>query len=320
MSFVKKTSSEFIREKKSGIHNTGVFASKFIPRGTRIIEYVGERISKEESERRADVVLNHSKKFKEFGSVYIFELNKKFDIDGNVPYNTARFINHSCSPNCESEIIEGGVWIIALRDILEGEELTYNYGYDIDNFDEHPCFCGSPNCVGYIAVDDKWGKLKKLVRERYSGLKVLVVYYSRTGTTRRVAEYLAEYFRFDLDVIVSDSRSGALGYVKSGYESAFGKRPPISFSKNPEDYDLVIVGSPIWAGTIASPVRSYLSRCKSVDVAAFSTLGGNKPGKTFKAFSLSVPSFKGMTHVSARSIRDNKFQNQVLEFFRNLNL
>lgn len=320
MSVVKKTSSEFIREKKSGIHNTGVFASKFIPRGTRIIEYVGERISKEESERRADIVLNHSKKFKELGSVYIFELNKKFDIDGNVPYNTARFINHSCSPNCESEIIEGGVWIIALRDILEGEELTYNYGYDIDNFDEHPCFCGSPNCVGYIAVDDKWGKLKKLVRERYSGLKVLVVYYSRTGTTKRVAEYLADYFGFDLDVIVSDSRSGAIGYIKSGYESAFRKRSPISFSKNPEDYDLVIVGTPVWAGTLASPVLSYLSRCRNVDVAAFSTLGGKNQGKTFSSFSREAPSFKGMVHLRSRDVLNNKFQHRLVDFFRSLEL
>jgi len=154
---------EYIEIRKSGIHNNGAFATKDIQKGTEVIEYVGEKISKKESEKRADEVLEKSKKDKDHGAVYIFELNKKFDIDGNVPWNHAKNINHSCNPNCEAENEDGKrIWIVALRDIKKGEEITYNYGYDIDNYEDHPCKCGSENCVGYIVDKDEWSKLKKL--------------------------------------------------------------------------------------------------------------------------------------------------------------
>lgn len=316
----KKTRSEFIEEKKSGIHNKGIFAKKFIPKGTQIIEYVGELISKDEADKRADLVLNESKNHKERGAVYIFELNKKFDLDGNVPYNTARFINHSCNPNCESENIDEKIWITAIKDINKGEEITYNYGYDVDNFEEHPCFCGSVNCVGYIVEEDQRVKLSKILKKNFNNKKVLVAYYSRSGITKRVAEYLSRSFGFDLDEISSGSRKGLFGYVKSGYESASNKKPRIFFNKNPDDYDLVIVGTPVWAGTVSSPVRSYLDFCKNVDVAAFSTLGGNNSGKTFKEISLSVPFFKGMVHIKSSVVIENKFQSDLLSFFKDIKL
>ena len=158
---MRKTTSFYIVTKESRIHSTGVFASKNTPKGTRIIEYVGERITKAEADFRADIPLEKSKKNKEYGAVYIFILNKRYDIDGNVPYNTARFINHSCAPNCETEVIRGHIWVIAIRDIQKGEELTYNYNYDIEDYEDHKCQCGSTRCVGYILDEDYWPRLKR---------------------------------------------------------------------------------------------------------------------------------------------------------------
>ena len=100
------------------------------------------------------------------GSVYIFELDDKFDIDGNFDYNDARFINHACRTNCEAINEYDTIWIYATRDISKGEELLYNYGYALEHFIDNPCKCGFPECVGYIvAVEDRL-KLKKLLKGR----------------------------------------------------------------------------------------------------------------------------------------------------------
>ena len=163
---MKKTTSPYMTVKKSDIHNKGVFAKKFIPEGTRIIEYVGERITKKESDRRAVLPLSRAKKNDKFGAVYLFQLNKRHDIDGYVPYNTARFINHSCFPNCETDIIRGHIWIIALRDINKSEEISYNYGYDMEDFTAHPCKCGSDNCIGYILHEEYWPKFKRMLAKK----------------------------------------------------------------------------------------------------------------------------------------------------------
>jgi SET domain-containing protein len=80
--------------KNSRIHGRGVFAKCDIPKGTRIIEYVGEKITKAESDRRAEKFLEKAKK-KGSGAVYIFQLNQRYDIDGNVTWNPARLINHA---------------------------------------------------------------------------------------------------------------------------------------------------------------------------------------------------------------------------------
>jgi SET domain-containing protein len=155
------THSKYIFKKKSRIHGYGIFAKMDIPQGTRIIEYIGEKITKVESERRGPLLIEYAKDHHERGAVYIFELNKKYDIDGHVYYNTAKYINHSCDPNCEAEIIRGHIWIIAKHDILRGQELFYNYGYDLATFEDHPCRCGSARCVGYIVDEDHWPDLKK---------------------------------------------------------------------------------------------------------------------------------------------------------------
>lgn len=159
-----KTSSRYIIVKNSLIHGRGVFAKCFIPKGTRIIEYVGERITKKESDRRGDLLVKRHKQNQALGAVYLFELNKRHDIDGNVSYNTARFINHSCDPNAETEIIRGKIWIIALRDIQKGEEIFYNYGYGIEDYEDHPCRCLTNRCIGFILSEDLWPKLKQKLK------------------------------------------------------------------------------------------------------------------------------------------------------------
>ena len=135
--------TEFVRFKSSPIHGLGGFAKGAIGKGTRILEYVGERISKSESLRRC-----------EENNEYIFTLSEDENLDGNVAWNPARLLNHSCAPNCEAELEEGRIWIIATRDIRAGEEITFNYGYDLVDYREYPCRCGSPNCVGYIVAEE----------------------------------------------------------------------------------------------------------------------------------------------------------------------
>jgi SET domain-containing protein len=128
---------------KSNIHEQGLFAQTAIPAGSRIIQYTGERITKAESLLRC-----------ERENCYIFTLDDEFDVDGSATENLARFANHSCSPNAESELSNGEIWIVALRDIAPGEEITYNYGYDLEEYRDYPCRCGSPNCAGYMVAED----------------------------------------------------------------------------------------------------------------------------------------------------------------------
>ena len=160
------TKSEWIEVKNSKIHNNGVFAAKDIPKGTKVIEYKGNKLTKDQSDDRATEIEEMNKSNPDYGAVYIFELNKKYDIDGSPEWNTARWINHSCEPNCEIDIIKDHIWVIALKDIKKGEEISYNYGYDIDDFKDHPCKCGSKKCVGYILEEDLWPKLKKQLAKK----------------------------------------------------------------------------------------------------------------------------------------------------------
>ena len=127
---------------KSTIAGKGVFTAQDIKKDTRILQYVGERISKPESAKRIAA-----------GNVYIFTFNGQYDIDGKVLRNTARYINHSCDPNCITELTRRTIWIIALRDIHTGEELTFNYRYDTK---KHRCHCGASHCCGYILDEYYW--------------------------------------------------------------------------------------------------------------------------------------------------------------------
>ena len=158
--------SKYIEVRESEIHGTGVFARIKVPKGKKVIEYVGEKITKKESERRSIALIEKNQGSQTDGAVYIFEVNKRHDIDGNIPENTARFINHSCEPNCEPDVIKNRVWLISTRKIKEGEELSYNYGFDLDGYEDHECKCGAKKCVGYITAEDNWPKLKKLIAKK----------------------------------------------------------------------------------------------------------------------------------------------------------
>jgi Proteins containing SET domain len=159
----KPTTTPWAKVRRSPIHGRGLYATQLIPRDTRIIEYQGERITKAESDRRELKRLAKQARGGD-GCVYIFELTKRYDIDGSMAWNTARLINHSCTPNCRTEIIRGKIWIIAKRDIEPGEELTFDYRYGFDSWRDHPCRCGTERCVGYIVAAEYRWRVRKILR------------------------------------------------------------------------------------------------------------------------------------------------------------
>lgn len=160
-----KRVNAFLEIRRSRIHGQGLFARRLIRKGTRLIEYVGERVTKKESNRRGLAL--HEDSLRTGGaSVYIFELNETHDLDGNKPYNHARLANHSCDPNSEFINEEDRLHLYALRDIGKGEEITFDYGYDIAHFLDHPCRCGSENCVGFIVRADQRKKLRRLLARK----------------------------------------------------------------------------------------------------------------------------------------------------------
>jgi SET domain-containing protein len=126
----------------SRIAGKGVFAAQAIEKGTRIMQYIGARIPKAESLRRLVE-----------GNAYIFYFNDRDDIDGKTLKNKARYINHSCDPNCDIMITKRTIWIIAKRDIQEGEELSYNYGFTAKHY---RCQCGAKHCCGYMLAEESW--------------------------------------------------------------------------------------------------------------------------------------------------------------------
>jgi SET domain-containing protein len=159
--------------KKSKVHGTGVFANSNISKNKKIIQYIGERVTKSEGDRRSAERIKKYLNKKNEGSVYIFELNKKYDIDGSPLYNKARYINHSCSPNCEVDIIKNEIWISSIKKIKKGEELNYDYGYpfDEDDYSDHICKCNTNKCIGYIISKDDWPKYNKFVKKNKKNKK-----------------------------------------------------------------------------------------------------------------------------------------------------
>jgi SET domain-containing protein len=139
-----------VRIGNSRIDGQGLFAAQDITKGTRIIAYTGEKITRKESARRLEA-----------GNAYIFHLSYRYALDGETLANTARYINHSCDPNCEVEKTHDTLWIVALRNIPEGEELSYNYGYTLEHYKDNPCNCGAQNCCGYILDQQYWGFVQR---------------------------------------------------------------------------------------------------------------------------------------------------------------
>lgn len=142
---------DFIRVGTSRIHGTGVFAKRGIPKGTRIIEYKGERIERAVVAQRIQQGLT--------SGIYILNVNDTEVIDGELGGNNARFVNHSCNPNCEVYVFDDTPYIYAARDIRRFEELTFDYklqsisGQTLSpkkKRELYPCHCGANQCRGTL--------------------------------------------------------------------------------------------------------------------------------------------------------------------------
>lgn len=125
----------------SKIHRWGVYAEERIPARRKIIEYTGERISRRETKRRAEI--------REFN--YLFSVDKYWCLDGSIGGSGAEFINHSCDPNVYAWICRGHILYMSARVIEPGEELTLDYRFD-KNVEKVSCGCGTPICRGTINV------------------------------------------------------------------------------------------------------------------------------------------------------------------------
>lgn len=156
--------SDFVEIRDSDIHGHGVYAVKVIPKEEYFIEYVGNLIDKKESTKRAWAQYAKHEKTGA-AAVYIFNLSKKWDLDGDVDWNPARLINHSCEPNAEAIQHGKRIYLQALREIQIGEEITFDYGFEAETYADHPCHCGSPSCIGFIVGRDYHHQLAQLIAE-----------------------------------------------------------------------------------------------------------------------------------------------------------
>ena len=135
--------------RRSKIHGNGMFATAPIAKGEKLIQYKGRLRSHDEVDRAYGDEDDN-------GHTFLFTLNDEWVIDANLDANSARWINHSCNPNCEADEQEGRIFIKSLRNIKAGEELNYDYGLIIDEpytkklKAEYPCWCGSKNCRGTL--------------------------------------------------------------------------------------------------------------------------------------------------------------------------
>jgi SET domain-containing protein len=141
--------------RSSHIHAAGCYTTAPIRKGTPVIEYTGPRLTPEQAE--------HLYEDQEVTYLFGMEGDKQI-IDG---HGMAAFLNHSCDPNCETEEIDGHVWIVSIRDIAPEEELTYDYNlYDGEDINDAPCSCGASNCRGSMYEAEEIARLKRLARER----------------------------------------------------------------------------------------------------------------------------------------------------------
>lgn len=152
--------------RRSSIHGTGVYAARKIPAGTQVFEYIGEIISAQEADRRHPV--NPDDPFHTF----FFALSNGKVIDGGPSGNDAKWINHSCEPNCETEETDDHrIHIVALRDIKRGEELYYDYGLVLDERltkkvrEQYQCLCGTPSCRGTMLALKRKPAAKKAAKK-----------------------------------------------------------------------------------------------------------------------------------------------------------
>ena len=148
--------------RSSPIHGRGVYALRPLRKGRRLIEYLGERITPEEADRRYD------DDALEIPHTFLFTVDSHTVIDAAVAGNEARFINHSCDPNCEAVDDDGRIFIEVIRSIRPGQELTYDYHLERDGHwraewaERYLCRCGAANCRGTLLSKPKRpGKRRK---------------------------------------------------------------------------------------------------------------------------------------------------------------
>lgn len=146
----KQVESDAFVIRRSPIHGRGAFAVRPIRKGTRLVEYRGRRITQEQADELYpddDTQPHHT---------FLFELDDDWVVDASVRGNKARWINHSCDPNCEAVIEDGRIWIEAIRSIRPGQELNYDYNFVLEERHtpavkrRYPCHCGAKNCRGTI--------------------------------------------------------------------------------------------------------------------------------------------------------------------------
>lgn len=148
-----------------------MFAARALATGETAAEYVGERIGKAESALRQAAA----------DQVFVFEMDAQADLDGDVPDNPARFINHSCEPNCEAVAAGEVIQIRALREIGAGEELTFDYGYRLAAFPGHRCRCGAPSCAGFIVARSERWRVRRLLNRPGRSLRRGPKIYGEVG-------------------------------------------------------------------------------------------------------------------------------------------
>ena len=154
--------NKLYRIKDSKIDKKGLYAKKDIAPGTRIIQYIGKLITKKQTE--------NNDKFDNDKDIYLFNLNNRYDLDGDFKWNTARLINHSCDPNCEVFGTGLKIWVYAMKNIKKGEELSYDYGFSYDeDYINYPCKCKSKACVGYIIREGSRWRIKKKKKLKFFG-------------------------------------------------------------------------------------------------------------------------------------------------------
>lgn len=145
---MRRSRAALYRVRRSAVHGLGVFAARRIRKGTRIVEYLGERVS----HREAD--LRYERKSRRDSHTFLFVVDRGVVIDAGADGNEARFINHGCNPNCESVIDERRVFVEAIRTIRPGEELSYDYAISRDRDDPpdidavYACRCSAESCRG----------------------------------------------------------------------------------------------------------------------------------------------------------------------------
>lgn len=154
-------------------------------------------------------------------------------------------------------------------------------------------------------------------------MKTLIIYFSRTGNTKKVAEEIQKKLNCELEEIkdAETNREGMLGYMRSGKEASLKKLPPIKpLEKNLADYDLIIIGTPVWAFTMSSPVRTFISENKDriKTVALFCTHGGG-PKNTLKNMAeLIGKEAKDSFDLSQKAIQQNNYEKTVNDFIERI--